>query len=130
MGTLRGAPSEGQVTDPRVMREVIVTAPAVIPRERPSPCLKGALALVAEPPASFVARRPAMDLPCGRWGCRGPERPEGYFASALGEADALRAVLDQAQHLEAQALHGGKRRGRGRRLGDGAQDLVFLGAEL
>src|SRR5260370_22232630 len=113
MGTLRGAPSEGQVTDPRVMREVIVTAPAVIPRS-PSPCLKGALALVAEPPASFVARRPAMDLPCGRWGCRGPGRPEGYFAAALGEADALRAVLDQAQHLEAQALHRGKRRGRGR----------------
>ena len=31
MGTLRGAPSEGQVTDPRVMREVIVTARALSP---------------------------------------------------------------------------------------------------
>jgi hypothetical protein len=29
----------------------------------------------------------------------------GYLAAALGEADALRPVLDQAQHLEAQALH-------------------------
>src|ERR1700681_3516867 len=29
--TLRSAPSEGQVTDPRVMREVLVTATAVIP---------------------------------------------------------------------------------------------------
>jgi hypothetical protein len=34
--TLRGAPSEGQVTDPRVMREVLVTALAVIPRARVS----------------------------------------------------------------------------------------------
>ena len=30
--TLRSAPSEGQVTDPRAMREVLVTAAAVIPR--------------------------------------------------------------------------------------------------
>jgi hypothetical protein len=66
----------------------------------------------------------------GRHWRRGAERPKGYLAAALGEADALRAVLDQAQHLEAEALHGGERRGRGRRSGDGAQDLVFLGAEL
>jgi hypothetical protein len=112
------------------MREVIVTALAVIPRKRPSPWLEGALALVPEPPAPFVARCPAMELLGGRRGRRGTERPEGYLASALGEADALRTVLDQAQHLEAQALHGGERRGRGRRSGDGAQDLVFLGAEL
>jgi hypothetical protein len=54
----------------------------------------------------------------------------GYLASALGEADTLRTVLDQAQHLEAKALHGGDRWGRRRSAGDGAQDLVFLGAEL
>ncbi len=74
MGTLRGAPSEGQVTDPRVMREVIVTALAVIPRKRPSPWLEGALALVPEPPAPFVARCPAMELLGGRRGRRGTER--------------------------------------------------------
>jgi hypothetical protein len=71
-----------------------------------------------------------MELLGGRRRRRGTERPKGYLASAFGEADALRAVLDQAQHLEAQALHGRERRGLGRRSGDGAQDLVFLGAEL
>jgi hypothetical protein len=71
-----------------------------------------------------------MELLRGRHRRRDAERPKSYLASALGEADALCAVLDQAQHLEAQALHGGERRRRGRRSGDGAQDLVFLGAEL
>src|SRR5260370_34015593 len=71
-----------------------------------------------------------MNLLGGRRRRRGARRPKGYLAAALGEADDLRAVLDQGQHLEAQALHGGQRRGRGRRSGDGAQDLVFLGAEL
>jgi hypothetical protein len=71
-----------------------------------------------------------MNLVGGRRRRRGATRPKGYLASALSEADALRAVLDQPQHFEAQALHRGERRGPGRRSGDGAQDLVFLGAEL
>src|SRR5277367_3879506 len=71
-----------------------------------------------------------MDLLSGGRRRRGAKRPEGYLASTLGEADALRAVLNQAQHLEAQALHGGERWGRRRSPGDSAQDLVFLGAEL
>ncbi len=92
--------------------------------------LKGALALVAESSASFVTRCPTMEVLGSRWRERGAKRPMGYLASALGEADTLRTVLDQAQHLEAQALHGGDRWGRRRSAGDGAQDLVFLGAEL
>ena len=71
-----------------------------------------------------------MEVLGSRWRGRGAKRPMGYLASALGEADTLRTVLDQAQHLEAQALHGGDRWGRRRSAGDGAQDLVFLGAEL
>jgi len=71
-----------------------------------------------------------MNLLGGRRRRRGARRPKGYLAAALSEADALRPVLDQAQHLEAQALHGGEQRARRRRSGDGAQDLVFLGAEL
>jgi hypothetical protein len=133
-GTLRGAPSEGQVTDPRVMREVLVTAVRVIPRPRagggcPLP-LERALALMAEPPTPLVARSAAMALLRSggrRW--RDADRCLGNLASALGQADPFGAVLDEAQHLEAQALHGGERRGW-RRRGDAAQDLVFLDAQL
>src|SRR4029077_19996789 len=132
-GTLRGAPSEGQVTDPRAMREVIVTAPAVIPRRgisAVSASLERALALMAEPPAPFVARGAPMALVCaGRRG-RGADRRPRNLAAALGQTNALGAVLDQAEHLKAQALHGGERQGWRRRRGDGAQDFVFLGAQL
>ena len=131
--TLRGAPSEGQVTDPRAMREVIVTAPGVIPRRgisAVSASLERALALMAEPPAPLVARGATMALVCGGWRWCGADRRLGNLASPLGQTNALGAILDQAEHLEAQALHGGERLGWRRRRGDGAQDLVFLGAQL
>src|SRR5260370_38236167 len=71
-----------------------------------------------------------MDRLGGRRRRRGARRPKGYLAAALGEADALRPVLDQAQHLEAQALHGGERRGAGRRSGKGGRELVVLGGSV
>jgi hypothetical protein len=119
--TLRSAPSEGQVTDPRVMREVLVTAAAVIPRpgfpllryRNVALCLalERALTLMAEPPAALVARCAAVAVLCSWRRRRGADRCLSDLTPALGQTDALGAVLDQAQHLEAQALHGGDGRG-------------------
>ena len=50
-------------------------------------------------------------------------------APELGQPDAVGAILDQAQHLEAQALSRRQRNSRRRRTGNGTQDLVFLGSE-
>ena len=81
---------------------------------------------MTEPPAPLIARCAAMGVLCRRRRWRGADRRLSDLASTLGQADALGAILDQAQHLEAQALHGGEGRGRRRRHGDGAQDFVFL----
>src|SRR5215468_8653729 len=83
---------------------------------------------MAEPAAALVAGRAAMHV---AQGLAGRTRWNGLArkpAASLGEPHTIGSIFDQAQHLESQALGG--RQGKGRGLGDGAQDLVLLGAEL
>lgn len=67
-----------------------------------------------------------------RWRLRCLARRGGDRSPALGEPNAVGAIFDQPQHLEAQAL-GRRQRNRQRRRrrcsGNGTQDLVFLGPE-
>src|SRR5262249_6885977 len=83
--------------------------------------------LMAEPAAALVARRLAVSFLQGLVGRLGRCRLAGQPPPALGEPYAVGAILDQTQHLEAQALR--RRQGQQGGFGDGAQDFVLLGAE-
>jgi hypothetical protein len=73
------------------------------------------------------ARRRLVGPGCGPGGGRGRRGP-----SPFGEPHAVGSILDQAQHFKAQALGRRQRNGWSRLRGcpgNGAQDLIFLGAE-
>ena len=140
-GTLRSAPSEGQVTDPRVMREVLVTAAAVIPR----------------PGFPLLRYRKRSTVPGARTGSDADGRAAGRACRAMRGDGCPRQLAPAAGRGPAPARPRVRARSDGRPWrgprsgpasrsagaawrragggddgdsGDGAQDLVFLDAEL
>lgn len=64
--------------------------------------------MVAEPSSAFVARRAALNFTRRLCWSRRRDWLEGKLAAAFRQIDPLRTILDEAKHLESQALGGGQ----------------------